>query len=118
MASVARVGSMDRDLALLRDVLELLAAPPARQTEALAAFREAAEQIRDGVVDMVQLHESLMRRGALSPAAAASIHEIDARFDAMIEAGDEMFTVEALESASEWREVRELARRALALLRA
>lgn len=106
----------DPDLRLLIDVLEVLAAGPEHQVAALPEFRQAATQLRDGVVDMVRLNEALERRGALPPAAADAVRALDACFDRMMDAGDAMFTAEAVRHAAEWREVRRIARGALARL--
>ncbi len=111
------MAALDAELALMVDVLELLGAGPERQVAELDAFREVATQLREGVVDMVRLNDSLERRGALPPRVAAAVRRIDARFDAMIDAGESMFTEEAVRNSPEWEEVRRVARGALAELR-
>lgn len=106
----------DTELALLRTVLALLAADPERQVRELPAFRQTAAQLRDGVVDLFRIDDSLAAQGALPPGVPGTLRALDARFDEMLEAGDVTFSEEAIRESEEWRAVRTLASEALALL--
>lgn len=105
-----------KDLEALAGALRVVAAEPDDQLEALETFRIAATQLRDGVRDLVPLDRRLARSGALPERAAALIRELDACFDRMLDAGDAMFTEEALRNAPEWAQARDVARRALRAL--
>jgi hypothetical protein len=96
--------------------LRALAADPDTQVQQLDAFRQVAGEVRDGVRDMVPVDDQLQRQGQLPDEAASRVRELDACFDRMVAAGEPMFTAEAVRSAPEWTEARQLARRALEAL--
>lgn len=97
----------------LREVLTLLAADPVAQIAHIDDIRATAEQLRDGVVELAPIDRVLERRGALAPATASAVRRIDALFDAMMEAEEDLFTEHGIRHADAWAEIRQAAARAL-----
>jgi hypothetical protein len=108
---------VDPDLEALIDALELLAADPADQAPALPLLRRAAEELRAGVADLLPVDRVLLRRDAIPRAAAEVVVEIDREMEALLE-DRAAWSATALDERPQWREIRRLARHALAVIRA
>jgi hypothetical protein len=108
---------VDPDLEALTDALDLLAADPADQAPALPLLRRAAEELRAGVADLLPADRVLARPNVIPRAAAEAVVAIDREMEALLE-DRAAWTTEALDELPHWREIRRLARHALAVIRA
>lgn len=106
----------DDRLVVLIDALQLLAADPEVQMRAAPAFQEIARDMLDGQgVDRIDVQ--LREEGRLPEHASRSIDEIDTVLGRMLDQIDpDLWSEHAIASASEWRSIRALARRALMAL--
>jgi predicted glycosyl hydrolase (DUF1957 family) len=107
----------DERLANLVSALMLVAAEPSEQENALPAFREIAEQIRRGEVEVALLDRQLAREGILPDEVAGLVRQIDETFDRLIEAkANTTLEDAACLHGERWNTLRQLAREALRAL--
>jgi hypothetical protein len=103
-------------LAALRDALGLLAAPASQQLAHLAAIGlpEGIDELALEFDDVAPAVNRLAEMSVIPSTAAAVIQRLDTRLDAISGAPHaSLWTPTALQSATEWEEIRRLANQAL-----
>jgi len=102
---------------MLRDAVEMLAAPAARQDRYIADQQVCIDELALDLDAVAPCRDGMLQRGELNSAQHAAIGRLDAYLESISGAHNaHLWTPEALYNSTEWRHVRELANLCLKLL--
>ena len=102
-----------RQLAMLVEALQLLAAPYEVQVECLPPYVAVPDELALTYDDTYRLVDGIATAGLLTEHQVAQLARIDAVLSSMTDGAPEMWTNEALEHGEAWERVRALARESL-----
>lgn len=103
----------DARLGSIIQALQLLAAEPDEQIEALSAFARIAREMEAGE-PVQRVDRELADEGVLPPASFATLERVDTCFEQILQSGDpEIWTERGIRTHPLWQRVRELARQSL-----